>query len=97
MQTGNMGRLPVLMLALNPAWNKTDHDADPTQVRNPMGCHRYGSCRTDVPSLRTREIRQLLPGVNLKTGPAEFYPIERERLAKFDGKTWVQFGKVYGR
>ncbi|HSW05491.1 MAG TPA: ABC transporter substrate-binding protein [Aquabacterium sp.] len=39
----------------------------------------------------------LLPGVNIKTGPDDFYPIEREQLAKFDGKTWVLFGKVYGR
>jgi hypothetical protein len=39
----------------------------------------------------------LLPGVNVKTAPDDFYPIEREQLAKFDGKTWVLFGKVYGR
>ena len=39
----------------------------------------------------------LLPGINVKTGPDDFYPIEREQLAKFDGKTWVLFGKVYGR
>ena len=39
----------------------------------------------------------LLPGVNLKTGPDDFYPIEREQLMKFDGKTWQLFGKVYGR
>lgn len=39
----------------------------------------------------------LLPGVNVKTGPDDFAPIEREQLAKFDGKTWVLFGKVYGR
>jgi branched-chain amino acid transport system substrate-binding protein len=39
----------------------------------------------------------LLPGVSIKTGPDDFYPIEREQLAKFDGKTWVLFGKVYGR
>lgn len=39
----------------------------------------------------------LLPGVNIKTGPDDFYPIEREQLSKFDGKTWVLFGKVYGR
>ena len=39
----------------------------------------------------------LLPGVNVKTGPEDFYPIEREQLAKFDGKTWQLFGKVYGR
>ena len=39
----------------------------------------------------------LLPGVNVKTGPDDFFPIEREQLARFDGKTWVLFGKVYGR
>ena len=39
----------------------------------------------------------LLPGVNVKTGPDDFYPIEREQLGRFDGKTWVLFGKIYGR
>ena len=39
----------------------------------------------------------LLPGVNIKTGPDDYYPIEREQLARFNGKTWVRFGKVYGR
>jgi branched-chain amino acid transport system substrate-binding protein len=38
-----------------------------------------------------------LPGINIKTGPDDFYPIEREQLARFDGKTWALFGKVYGR
>jgi branched-chain amino acid transport system substrate-binding protein len=38
-----------------------------------------------------------LPGINVKTGPDDFYPIEREQLARFDGKTWKLFGKVYGR
>ncbi len=39
----------------------------------------------------------LLPGVNVKTSPDDFYPIEREQLARFDGKTWVRSGKIYGR
>ena len=39
----------------------------------------------------------LLPGVNVKTGPDDFYPIEREQMQRFDGKTWVLFGKIYGR
>jgi branched-chain amino acid transport system substrate-binding protein len=38
----------------------------------------------------------LLPGVNVKTAPDDFFPIERQQLARFDGKTWVLFGKVYG-
>ena len=37
------------------------------------------------------------PGVNVKTSADDFYPIEREMLARFDGKTWVLQGKVYGR
>ena len=39
----------------------------------------------------------LLPGVNVKTGPDDFYPIEREQMMKFNGKSWELFGKVYGR
>jgi branched-chain amino acid transport system substrate-binding protein len=39
----------------------------------------------------------LLPGVNIKTAPDDFFPIEREQLAKFNGKSWELFGKVYGR
>ncbi len=39
----------------------------------------------------------LLPGVNIKTSADDFYPIEREQLMRFDGKSWVRFGKIYGR
>ena len=39
----------------------------------------------------------LLPGVNVKTGPDDFFPIERQQLQRWDGKNWVRFGKVYGR
>jgi ABC-type branched-subunit amino acid transport system substrate-binding protein len=39
----------------------------------------------------------LLPGVNVKTGADDFYPIERGQLARWDGKTWVLQGKVFGR
>ncbi|MDE2565725.1 MAG: ABC transporter substrate-binding protein [Burkholderiales bacterium] len=38
----------------------------------------------------------LLPGIDVKTSPTDFFPIQREQLARFDGKTWVLFGKVYG-
>jgi hypothetical protein len=41
------------------------------------------------------ELPMALPGINVKTSPTDFYPIEREQLARFDGKTWVLFGKVY--
>ena len=39
----------------------------------------------------------LLPGVNVKTSSDDFYPIEREQMMKFTGKTWQLFGKIYGR
>ena len=39
----------------------------------------------------------LLPGVNIKTSADDFYPIEREQLVKFNGKSWERFGKIYGR
>jgi ABC-type branched-subunit amino acid transport system substrate-binding protein len=41
------------------------------------------------------ELPLSLPGINVKTSPNDFYPIEREQLARFDGKTWKLFGKVY--
>lgn len=40
-------------------------------------------------------VPMLLPGVNIQTGPNDFFPIEREQLARFDGKTWLRFGKIY--
>ena len=43
------------------------------------------------------QLPMLLPGVNVKTGPDDFYPIEREQLSKFNGKSYELFGKVYGR
>jgi ABC-type branched-subunit amino acid transport system substrate-binding protein len=39
----------------------------------------------------------LLPGVNVKTGADDFYPIERGQLARWDGKNWVLQGKIFGR
>ncbi|GAA4402072.1 ABC transporter substrate-binding protein [Quisquiliibacterium transsilvanicum] len=38
----------------------------------------------------------LLPGVNVKTSPEDFFPIERQQLQRWDGKQWVRFGKIYG-
>ena len=43
------------------------------------------------------ELPMLLPGINVKTGPDDFFPIERMQLQRFTGKTWELFGMVYGR
>jgi branched-chain amino acid transport system substrate-binding protein len=37
----------------------------------------------------------LLPGIKLNTSPTDFYPIEQEQLARFDGDRWVLFGELY--
>jgi len=38
----------------------------------------------------------LIDGINVKTGPNDFYPVEREELRRFDGTSWASIGKVYG-
>lgn len=47
-------------------------------------------------SINDLKLPLLLPGINVQTGPDDFYPIERLQLAKFDGKEWVLYGKIYG-
>ena len=46
-------------------------------------------------SIKGLSLPMLLPGVKVNTGPTDFYPIEQEQLAKFDGERWVLFGEVY--
>jgi branched-chain amino acid transport system substrate-binding protein len=38
----------------------------------------------------------LLPGIRVHTTPTDFYPIQRMRLARFEGKQWVLFGDILG-
>ncbi len=42
------------------------------------------------------ELPMLLPGIRIKTSADDFFPIEQEQLARWDGKTWVLFGKTLG-
>jgi branched-chain amino acid transport system substrate-binding protein len=37
----------------------------------------------------------LLPGIKINTSPTDFYPIEQEQLARFDGERWALFGEVF--
>lgn len=39
----------------------------------------------------------LLPGVNVKTGADDYFPVERIKMMRFNGTHWQLFGKVYGR
>jgi branched-chain amino acid transport system substrate-binding protein len=46
-------------------------------------------------NLKDLSLPMLLPGIKVSTSPTDFYPIEQEQLAKFDGERWVLFGEVY--
>ena len=46
-------------------------------------------------NLKNLELPLLLPGIKINTSPTDFYPIEQEQLAKFDGERWVLFGELY--
>jgi hypothetical protein len=37
----------------------------------------------------------LLPGIKINTSATDFYPIEQEQLARFDGERWVLFGEIF--
>lgn len=36
----------------------------------------------------------LLPGINVSTGPTDFYPIQAVQLQRFKGETWELFGEI---
>jgi len=43
-------------------------------------------------NIKTLELPMFLPGIKINTSPTDFYPIEQEQLARFDGERWVLFG-----
>ena len=45
-------------------------------------------------NLKDLTLPMLLPGIKVNTGPNDFFPIEQERLARFDGQRWVLFGEL---
>ena len=40
------------------------------------------------------ELPMLQPGIRVKTGPQDYYPLKQMRLVKFDGTAWVPFGEA---
>ena len=46
-------------------------------------------------TLKDLSLPMLLPGITVNTSATDFYPIEQEQLAKFDGERWVNFGELY--
>ncbi len=45
-------------------------------------------------NLKNLELPVLLPGIKVNTSPTDFYPIEQQMMAKFDGKIWKNFGDL---
>jgi len=45
-------------------------------------------------SLRDLKIPMLLPGITINTSSTDFFPIEQEQMARFDGERWVLFGQL---
>ncbi len=48
-------------------------------------------------NLKNVEIPILLPGIKVNTSPADYYPLEQQMMAKFDGKEWKNFGDLLGK
>ncbi len=46
-------------------------------------------------SIKDLALPLFLPGIKINTSAADFYPIEQEQLARFDGERWVLFGEIY--
>jgi branched-chain amino acid transport system substrate-binding protein len=46
-------------------------------------------------SIKDLSLPMLLPGIKVNTSPTDYYPIEQEQLAKFDGERWMNFGELY--
>src|SRR4051812_17687819 len=40
------------------------------------------------------ELPLLLPGIKLKTGPTDYFPIEQMQMSRFKGDRWHSFGPV---
>ena len=47
--------------------------------------------------LKDLRLPMLLPGVNIATASDDFFPIERQQISRWNGKSLVLFGKIYGK
>ena len=54
-----------------------------------------GTVMRQAASIKDLSLPLLLPGVKINTSPTDFYPIEQEQLARFDGERWVRFGPLF--
>ncbi|MFC0282628.1 ABC transporter substrate-binding protein [Camelimonas abortus] len=45
-------------------------------------------------NLKNFDPGMLQPGITINTSPTDYYPIEQERMMRFEGDRWVNFGPV---
>lgn len=45
-------------------------------------------------SIKDFTVPMLLPGITINTSPTDFFPIEQQQMARFDGKEWKLFGPI---
>jgi branched-chain amino acid transport system substrate-binding protein len=48
----------------------------------------------EAANLHDLELRLVLPGIKVNTGPTDYSPIKQFKLMKFDGERWQTFGDV---
>ena len=46
-------------------------------------------------NIKDLTLPMLLPGIKINTSPTDFFPIEQERLVRYDGERWVLFGDLF--
>jgi len=63
-------------------------------LRQAKGDYSRENLMKQAASINDLKLPMLLPGVNIQTGPDDFYPIECEQLVRFKGGTWERFGDV---
>jgi len=46
-------------------------------------------------NIKDLTLPMLLPGIKINTSATDFFPIEQERLVRYDGERWVLFGDLF--
>jgi branched-chain amino acid transport system substrate-binding protein len=82
---------------LNDASNIYGYNAAQTMVQVLKQCGddlTRENIMRQAANLKDLELPLLLPGIKINTSPTDFYPIQSEQLARFEGKAWKLFGEV---
>ncbi len=88
-------------------WNPTANQLEGSNVSSYISVHGLvhvlKKCGDDLTrenimrqaaNIKDLEIPLLLPGIKVNTSPTNFYPIQAEQLARFEGDHWTLFGNL---